>query len=301
MEESKNYILYLGDCLEKMKQIEDNSIDLILIDPPYIGMVNQSWDRMTNNDASYFFENLLIQSYRVLRYGGRFISFCSNDTLEYLYRYSKFKHRELLVIDKGCKQVSAGRNTKKYKQHINHCEYVFVSTKYAREYLKILLLEQSQRHKKTSKQINKLLGVAENGGGMWSIYTGNNSCNQVPTKDMWCKFKQIFPDLPNYETFEEIFLNDMSKGNILEKFNFKIANRKHPTQKPVDLLEYLIKTYSKNENLILDPTMGSGSTGVASIKNNRKFIGIEKEKKYFDIAKERIKNSLPNSLEILLK
>lgn len=64
----------------------------------------------------------------------------------------------------------------------------------------------------------------------------------------------------------------------------------HPTQKPTDLLEYLIKTYSKEKELVLDFTMGSGSTGVAAKKLKRNFIGIEKDDKYFEIAKKRIEN-----------
>ena len=66
----------------------------------------------------------------------------------------------------------------------------------------------------------------------------------------------------------------------------------HPTQKPVELLEYLIKTYSNEGDTILDFTMGSGSTGVACKNINRKFIGIEKDEKYFNIAKERIENKI---------
>jgi site-specific DNA-methyltransferase (adenine-specific) len=66
----------------------------------------------------------------------------------------------------------------------------------------------------------------------------------------------------------------------------------HPTQKPVDLLEYLIKTYTLEGETVLDFTMGSGSTGVACKNLNRKFIGIEKDDKYFEIAKNRIELSL---------
>lgn len=66
----------------------------------------------------------------------------------------------------------------------------------------------------------------------------------------------------------------------------------HPTQKPVALLEYMIKTYTNEGETVLDFTMGSGSTGVAAINTNRKFIGIEKEAKYFDIAKNRIEGAL---------
>ena len=77
-------------------------------------------------------------------------------------------------------------------------------------------------------------------------------------------------------------------NNILEFARDK--NAVHPTQKPVALLEYLIKTYTNEDNLVLDFTMGSGSTGVACMNLNRKFIGIELDKKYFDIAKNRIEN-----------
>ena len=72
----------------------------------------------------------------------------------------------------------------------------------------------------------------------------------------------------------------------------KIAKTIHPTQKPVDLLEYLIKTYTNEGMTVLDNTMGSGSTGVAAKLLNRNFIGIEKDKKYFKIAKERITNAM---------
>ena len=79
-------------------------------------------------------------------------------------------------------------------------------------------------------------------------------------------------------------------NNILEYKNEVASNRNrlHPTQKPVKLLEYLIKTYTNEEMIVLDNCMGSGSTGVACLNTNRKFIGIEKEDKYFNIAKERI-------------
>lgn len=65
----------------------------------------------------------------------------------------------------------------------------------------------------------------------------------------------------------------------------------HPTQKPVALLEYLIKTYTNEGMTVLDNTMGSGSTGVACVKTNRNFIGIEKDEKYFNIAKDRIEET----------
>lgn len=74
--------------------------------------------------------------------------------------------------------------------------------------------------------------------------------------------------------------------NILE---FNSEKGLHPTQKPVALLEYLIKTYTKENETVLDFTMGSGSTGVACVNTNRNFMGIEKDDKYFEIAEKRIK------------
>ena len=76
--------------------------------------------------------------------------------------------------------------------------------------------------------------------------------------------------------------------NILQFSNAIQKDKVHPTQKPVDLLEYLIKTYTNENEIILDFTMGSGSTGVACMNLNRKFIGIELEERYFDIAINRI-------------
>ena len=79
---------------------------------------------------------------------------------------------------------------------------------------------------------------------------------------------------------------------------FKVERGLHPTQKPIKLLEYLIKTYTNENEVVLDNCMGSGSTGVACINTNRKFIGIELEEKYFNIAKNRIEEAQNNIKEI---
>lgn len=89
------------------------------------------------------------------------------------------------------------------------------------------------------------------------------------------------------------YMNDEYYPQSIQEFS--IANmrkgRLHPTQKPVALLEYLIRTYTNEYDVVLDNCMGSGSTGVACVNTNRRFIGIELEEKYFNIAKERIKQA----------
>jgi site-specific DNA-methyltransferase (adenine-specific) len=93
----------------------------------------------------------------------------------------------------------------------------------------------------------------------------------------------------------------LQKGKIYDELRFPSSWQKvncevglHPTQKPVALLEYLIKTYTNEGELVLDNAMGSGTTGIACINTNRRFIGIEKDDKYFDIAYNRIKNHINN-------
>ena len=97
--------------------------------------------------------------------------------------------------------------------------------------------------------------------------------------------------MDNFETKETVSNGKRYPLTILKNFKMVLNKKKvHPSQKPVDLLEYLIKTYTDEGDLILDFTMGSGSTGCAAKNLNRDFIGIELDKNYFNIAKERIEN-----------
>ena len=95
----------------------------------------------------------------------------------------------------------------------------------------------------------------------------------------------------NREHTKENILNYKYPTTLIEFSNARIKNRKHPTQKPTELLEYLIKTYTKENETVLDFTMGSGSTGVACVNTNRDFIGIELDRDYFDISEHRIQEA----------
>ena len=96
--------------------------------------------------------------------------------------------------------------------------------------------------------------------------------------------------LARHDGVERVYTDFLPKS-IIEISNANQRNRLHPTQKPVALLEYLIKTYTLEGETVLDNCMGSGSTGVACVNTNRNFIGIEKEETYFNIAKKRIKEA----------
>ena len=126
----------------------------------------------------------------------------------------------------------------------------------------------------------------------------NGTANYYPIKIPRDKIKKS----KNYGTGESMggdrhkedklyVYKDKNPVSIIEVSNANQKGKVHPTQKPVALLEYLIKTYTNEGDLVLDFTMGSGSTGVAALNTNRRFVGIELDEKYFNIAVERLKNS----------
>ena len=113
--------------------------------------------------------------------------------------------------------------------------------------------------------------------------------DSTPYKTKATTYSDFYMD--NFETKETVSNGKRYPLTILKNFKMVLNKKKvHPSQKPVDLLEYLIKTYTDEGDLILDFTMGSGSTGCAAKNLNRDFIGIELDKNYFNIAKERIEN-----------
>ena len=124
----------------------------------------------------------------------------------------------------------------------------------------------------------------------------NKLCNYYPIKtdlDIERDWKQY--NKTDLHGKVNVGVSGKTKGkypkSIIE-FSNAVRNKLHPTQKPIALLEYLIKTYTNENDTVLDFTMGSGSTGVACKNINRNFIGIEKDTKYFDIAKNRIESIL---------
>jgi len=134
------------------------------------------------------------------------------------------------------------------------------------------------------------LGVKTNGGGLWSLYTGNNICAQLPTEEHWKKLQGILGFKKPYSEVQFIFNPQMGYTNVWNDIDFYGEKRYHPTQKPVRLIERLIKASSNEGMLVLDPFIGSGSTALACINLKRNYIGIEINERYVKIARNRIKN-----------
>jgi DNA modification methylase len=199
--------------------------------------------------------------------------------------------RQQIILDKGMRAVS-GRATKNYKMFPNVTESILFIIKDNKKFIKPFLKERQNALGLKAKEINEALGVKSNGGGMWSIYTGKNVCEQFPTRELWNKLSEILKfDYP-YDKIAQTFNPQMGFTDVWTDIDFYKEKRFHPTQKPIKLISRLISASCNENELVLDPFTGSGSTGVACVNTNRNFIGIELNKEYFDIANDRIIEAL---------
>lgn len=251
--------LMYGDCLERMKEIPDGSVDMVLTDPPY-GTTACKWD------AVIPFEPMWAQLKRVAKKNAAIALFsgqpftsvltCSNLGM---YRYDWIWEK-----DKGANWMFGN------KQPLKVHEFVTVFYQSQPTYnpqKKVNPNGESKRH--LSKNPNKITrNVQQVMGNGWTETKMDESMNYSGK---------------NYDP-------KMLLPRSIQQFKRDAKGKEHPTQKPVALMEYLIKTYTNEGETVLDFTMGSGTTGVAAKNLNRKFIGIEMDEKYFDIAKNRILN-----------
>lgn len=252
--------LYNGDCLEVMKDIPDQSIDLILTDPPY-GTTTCSWDTVIDLDLMW------IQLNRIIKSNGGIVLFASQPFTSKLIssNYEMFKYMWYWKKKRPGGFVNA--NVKPLKT----VEDIVVFSK----------------------------GTCANGGSNNMVY---NPQGLVKVNKKW---KRPVNNPSKFGTSPHRKSHKLERDIKYENFPTQIleygmhnVGQIHPTQKPVDLMKYLIKTYTKEKELVLDFTMGSGSTGVACLETNRDFIGIELDKDYFKLAKDRINDT--NTLAGLL-
>lgn len=281
-----------GDCIEYMKKIEDNSIDLVVADPPYWKVIGEKWDYKWKTEEDYVKWSLkwIEEVARILRIGGTFYCFGFFRTLALLVPHLEqfgLELRQQIIIDKGIRSVS-GRATKKYKIFPNVTESILFIIKDNKKFIKPFLKEKQKEIGLTAKQINEALGVKSNGGGMWSIYTGNNVCEQFPTEELWNKLSKILNFNLSYKKVAQTFNPQMGYTDVWTDIDFYKEKHLHPTQKPLRLIKRLVEASSNEGDIVLDPFAGSGSTQVACIHLNRHYIGIEMDTNYYQMASKRI-------------
>lgn len=288
-----NIQLYNDDCIIGMRdRIVDESVDLVIADPPYFKVIGEKWDYAWRTDQDYldWSEKWVYEICRSLRKGGTFYLFgyfrmlCK--MMPILEKYG-FELRQQIIVNKGIQAVS-GRATKNYKMFPNVTESILFLVKDSKPFVKKFLKNRQREIGISSKEINDYLGVKSNGGGMWSIYTGDNVCKQLPTEEIWNKLQQILQfDIP-YSKISQTYNAQLGITDVWGDINFYEEKRYHPTQKPQRLIDRLIIASSNEHDLILDPFSGSGSTMLSAYRNNREFIGFELDEDYCDIAERRI-------------
>lgn len=310
--------LHQGDCLELMRDIPDGSIDMILCDLPYGTMKNTGLygeKKKTDWDTRLDTIPLFSEYERVLRKNGCALLFSMEPYTSHLRTHKQermnFLYPLVWVKDSFAVALGCNKNPVSYYEDLSvfrkvnpkhDFEAVHPLRPYFADVLKYIGVD-------SSKAVNTLLGHrrAEH------VFYINSSQFSLCTAETYDELIEKFriDKMNGFKTFSELkAINDPFKENLnrtmAEKYGctFNIpdgrkyvpnvlefkreSKRYHPTQKPVALLEYLVKTYTTPGDLVLDNCMGSGSTGVACVNTGRRFIGMELDPGYFGIAEKRI-------------
>jgi len=251
-----NATLYLCDCLEVMAGLADNSVDMILCDLPY-GTTACKWDTVIP------FEPLWAQYRRIAKRNAAIVLTASQPFTTALIASNMREFRYCWVWEKT--RPTGFANAK--LQPLRCVEDVAVFYQSRPQYCPqgLVRIDAVMRNSKSCGGDSTRGDVAAS-AGKGALRTGGG------------EYVQEFTNYPRQV---------LRVGNESKPV--------HPTQKPVALMEYLIRTYTQEGETVLDNCMGSGTTGVACTNTGRRFIGIEREPKYFDIACRRIDDAQPQS------
>lgn len=238
----------LGDCLEVMKTLPDKSIDMVLADPPY-GTTPHEWDSVIP------FEPMWAEIRRIIKPAAAVILFGQQPFFSRLVCSNIGWFKSEWIYEKS--QAGGGFHAR--RRLLPRHENIAVFSDGSPTYNPVMEL-------KTPEQIRR-------SGSVKYVKRVSGEYVNVGRPDPKNPYK--FPS--SIQKFDKEIWNDKVNPNGL-----------HPTQKPIALCEYFIRTYSNRGETVLDFCMGSGSTGVACVNTGRDFIGIEKDEKYFEIANRRI-------------
>jgi site-specific DNA-methyltransferase (adenine-specific) len=305
--------IYHGDCLELSNEVESGSVDLILTDLPYGTMKGAGLDGWGNDKTSW---DIAIEpkkvyeiANRILRKNGKMVLFSQEPYTTRLISEAisnvPFNYRMIWEKDHFANSLIAK------KAPVSYYEDVLVFSKSYEvgkdivpdnpvyHYLKECRIKSGLSIKEYNYRYSDYVGKTKNRHRGMVARCWETSQFWVPNRDIYENVLQptgFFP-LP-YEEIEKMDKKESSTFNLWEgkKYKSNILKYKkdysgfHPTQKPVLLLEDLLKTFSNEGDLIVDLTIGSGSTALACINTHRKYIGFELNEEYYRIANERIHN-----------
>lgn len=245
--------LFNGDCMDILPLIPDKSVQLILADLPY-GTTQCKWDSVLDLNS------LWNEYKRIITDDGNILLFADEPFTSVLITSNLSQFKQRITWDK---QVAGNHlNSKKMLLKITEDICLFTPSKLGNQTYNIQLSEKPKEHRRGDRK-------RENRKKFVGGYVGKHN-GQVS------------------ETYNE----EVSYPSNLWSINSKqgecnALNRLHPTQKPIELIKKLLLTYSNEKDMVLDNTMGVGTTCLGAKELNRSFIGIEKEVKYYEIACQR--------------
>ena len=299
-----NITLWQGDCLELMKDIPDGSVDLVLTDPPYGTMDTDGgrkigidgWDKAIPPKKVYEIAN------RILRKNGKMILFSQEPYTTELINEAipnvPFSYRAIWEKDNFANALGVNKNMVSFYEDIlvfskknpaHDCEFTHPLRPYFKSVMAYIGLSKKEIIDRIGQRADHTFRTDSTQFSLCTEATYNELIQVFGIDNMngYMEFAELQKiDLPYYPAIFNLWEGNKYKSNIL-KYK-KDYTGLHPTQKPILLLEDLIKTFSNEGDLVVDLTMGSGSTGVACINTGRNFIGIELDDTYFDIAQKRI-------------
>lgn len=244
--------LILGDCLEVMKEITDKSIDAIICDLPY-GVLNKG-NKHTQWDNIVPFEPLWAHYRRIVKDNGAIVLFGQGMFTADLMQSARdlLRYNIIWHKDRATGFLNAGKMP--LRCHEDICVfYKSLPTYHA--------------------QMEDLNGREPSHPQGYGIHKQTNKC---------------YGNVHRIERYEPRDPNKKFPQSIIKIRKEHDNKQWHPTQKPVELLRYLIRTYTNEGETVLDNCIGSGTTAVAAIRENRHYIGIEKNEEYFNLASKRI-------------
>lgn len=297
-----NCTLINGDCLELMKDIPEGSIDLVLTDPPYgtVKGLSIGWgDNATFWDNTLDVNKMMSLCSDLLRYNGCMALFSQEPYTSNLITNNTnnlpFSYRYIWLKNHFANPLSCSKAPVNYTEDI--CIFFKKHDNLNKHPLRSYFNRLLKKHNLTKSKVNKDLGHQK----IDHTLRVNSPQFTLCTEEVYNQFMSFYEiegkpysELKSIDsTFKRTF-NLWNGGKIKsDVLNYsKESLRYHPTQKPILLLEDLIKTYTNEGDTVLDFTAGSFSTAIACINTNRKFIGIELDENYFNVGVNRIEDHI---------
>ena len=278
-----NIELYKGDCLKELKKIKNESVDIVLTDIPY-GIDYMDWDvRHKNKNSALMGQSPAQQGKSIFKYRGKPKNGWSEEDRK---RPSEFQEFCEIFLQELWRVMKPASTMISFVGRQNQHRFVVASENVGFIYKDMLVWDKGKSpfRAQSIDKVFKRRGIYSD----TNFRLGNLAPRIEPI--IW-SFKPYNIGGTLTDCFIKYgtgcFSDEIYKSNLI-KYDSEIKNRMHETQKPVGLISNLIKTFSQKNQTVLDPFMGSGTTGVACVNTERKFIGIELDDKYFKIAEERI-------------